>query len=429
MKRIITIVFAVFGFSLLAGAQELTPESIERRLSRSDNRIEHDRRSQNPRTWVDRGIIFQDIFDVNIQFLYLGMSSDELNLFMGDAKEKRRTETEAGVRDVWVYERIDVFLENGIVVGYDEKVVMHENPLDEAWSAFQRAIELEVSGRQENRLEEAFLRLNGQYVNKAIMHYEEGDFDKSFRAFEMALKVADSPYFTEPLDTGLVFNAGFVASLAGNHKDALPYLERSKDMGYGDGNVYVMIKEAYIETGDSLRAERILQEGFEKFPEDNMVLVELVNFYMATENSEAALNYLDLAKEQEPNNPTFHYAEGFLWDGLGEQEKAIEAYTRATEIDPDYFDAFYNLGVIYFNEAVQMLEAANEIMDNVEYEKARDEAFKVLRKAVPYLEQAHVINPEEEYTMETLRVLYYRLGMEDELEEMNRKLGRETIEE
>jgi hypothetical protein len=74
MKRFFIILFAVFGFSVLSEAQELTPESIERRLNRSDSRIEHDRRSQNPRTWVDRGIIFQDIYDVNIQFLYFGMA-------------------------------------------------------------------------------------------------------------------------------------------------------------------------------------------------------------------------------------------------------------------------------------------------------------------------------------------------------------------
>lgn len=187
-----------------------------------------------------------------------------------------------------------------------------------------------------------------------------------------------------------------------------------------------MLKDAYIELGDSTMAEQILQEGFENFPQDNMVLVELVNFYMAADNAEAALSYLELAKEQEPDNPSFHYAEGFLYDGMGEPEKAKEAYSRSLAIDPDFFDANYNMGVLYYNEAVKLLEEANEIMDNVEYEKARDAAFDVLRQSVPYLEQAHVANPEDEYTMETLRVLYYRLGMEDKLEEMNKKLGRDA---
>jgi len=80
---------------------------------------------------------------------------------------------------------------------------------------------------------------------------------------------------------------------------------------------------------------------------------------------------------------------------------------------------------MHYNEAVRLFEIANEIMDNVEYEKARDAAIEVLKKSVPFLEQAHVIDPEHLDTMETLRILYYRLGMDDKLEEMNRKLGRE----
>ena len=425
MKRFFIILFTVFGFVVLSKAQELTPESLERRLNRSDSRIEHDRRSQNPRTWVDRGIIFQDIYDVNIQFLYFGMAYDELRLFMGDPKEKRTIDTETGVRDVMVYENIDVYFENGHLVGWTEKKVIHESPLEEAYEAFQTAIDLDDRGRQERRLQDAFLRLNGQFISQAVRQYEEAEYRKSFESFKFSVKVADSPFYQEPIDTSLIFNTGFVAALAGEYQDALKYLNRAKDMDYGDGTLYVLIKDTYVQLGDSTSAERTLQEGFEKFPQDNSLLVELVNFYINADNAEAALNYLDLAKQQEPDNPSFHFAEGALYERIGETEKAKESYRRSIELDPDFFDVNYNMGVVYYNEAVKMLEAANEIMDNVEYEKARDAAFEVLKKSVPYLEQAHVVNPDHPDTMETLRILYYRLGMEDKLEEMNRKLGRE----
>ncbi len=425
MKRFFIILFTVFGFSVLSEAQELTPESVERRLSRSDSRIEHDRRSQNPRTWVDRGIIFQDVYDVNIQFLYFGMAYDEIRLFMGDPKEKRTIETETGVRDVMVYENIDVYFEDGHLVGWNEKKVIHESPLEEAYEALQTAIDLDERGRQERRLQEAFLRLNGQFISQAVRQYEEAEYKKAFESFKYSVKVADSPFYQEPIDTSLIFNTGFVAALAGEYEEALKYLKRVRDMDYGDGTLYVLIKDTYVELGDSTSAERILQEGFQRFPQDNAVLVELVNFYINADNAEAALNYLDLAKQQEPDNPSFHFAEGALYERIGEPEKAKESYRRSIELDPDFFDVNYNMGVVYYNEAVRMLEVANEIMDNVEYEKARDAAFEVLKKSIPYLEQAHVINPGHTDTMETLRILYYRLGMEDKLEDMNRKLGRE----
>ncbi len=426
MKRFLILLCAVFGFSLISEAQELTPESVERRLDRSDRQIEHDRRSQRPRTWVNRGIVFQDIFDVNIQLLYLGMSKEELILFMDEPEERQTIETERGVvRDVLVYENIDVYFQDGQLVGWNERVVIHESPLEEAYEAFQTAIELDERGRQERRLQEAFLRLHGQFISQAVKQYEDSEFKKAFESFQYAVKVADSPLYEEPIDTGIVFNTGFLAAVAGEHEEALKYLKRARDMDYSDANLYVLIKETYVELGDSTSAERILQEGFEKFPQENALLIELVNFYIHADNAEAALDYLELAKQQEPDNPSFHFAEGALFERLGKGDKAKEAYKRSIELDPDFFDVNYNMGVIYYNEAVRMLEEANEIVDNVEYEEARKEAFDVLRKSIPYMEQAHVVDPDHRETMETLRILYYRLGMEDKLEEMNKKLGRE----
>ncbi len=447
MKRFLIVVFSILGFSVLSEAQEqvpltdegLTHESIERRLERNEDRIEHERHGQRPRTWVDRGIIFQDIFDVNIEVLYFGMTEDELMLFKGDPKEKYSTETEMGIRHVLVYDKIEIYFEDGQLVGWKETEVIHENPLDEAYSAFQRAsvlLEEEEPGffqrifgsRQEGRLEDAYLRLHGQYISQAVLAYEERDFSDAFNSFKTAVEIADSPYYDEPVDTGLIFNTGFVATLAEDYEEAIEYLGRAKDLDYGEGDIYAIMKDAYVGLGDSTNAELILQEGFEKYPQNNVILVELVNFYINAEQSETALEYLELAKEQEPENPSFHFAEGMLHEKLEEPDKAKEAYLRSIDLDPDFFDGNYNMGVMYYNEAVSMLEEANEIVEVAEYEKARDEAFDVMAQAVPYLERAHEINPETPEVMETLRIIYYRLGYEEKLEEMNRKLGREPLE-
>lgn len=441
MKRIFIIFLAVFGFSFFAEAQEITPETVKRRLDRSDSRIEHDKHGERAKTWVDRGIVFQDVFDVNIQYLYFGMAQDELRLFMGDPNEQQTVETATGVRNILVYDNIEVYFENGELVGWQETEVIHENPLENAYSSFQRAIQIEEEGEdrgffgnlfggsQERRIMDAFPRLSGQFVSQAVLQYEDADYDKAYESFKLAVEVADSPFHEEPVDTGLVYNTGFVAQLAGKHQESVPYLERAKEMGYGGGTVYILLKEAYMEMDDLENAEQILQEGFQNYPDDNAVLTELVNFYLVvTEDADAAFEYLQIAIEQEPNNPTFYFAQGALYERMDEPEKAKESYEKSISIDPDYFDANYNMGVLFYNEAVRLLEAANEIMDNVEYEKARDAAYDVLREAIPYLERAHLSNPDhpnQEAVMDTLRIIYYRLGIEDKLEDMNRKLGRD----
>jgi tetratricopeptide (TPR) repeat protein len=441
MKHFFLIFFTVLGFSFISEAQELTPETVKRRLERSNNRIENANHREKAKTWVDRGIVFQDVYDVNTQYLYLGMSRDELRLFMGDPREVRTEESQQRVRNIYVYDNIELYFENEELIGWQETEVIHENPLDEAYTSFQKAIELEETGpepgffarifssSQDRRISNSLLRLHGQYVSKAVLEYEKNDFESSFQAFQRSIEIADSPYYEEPVDTGLVFNTGFVAALAGKYEESLNYLNRAKDMGYSEGgSLYVLMKEAYVELGDSTSAEQILQEGFKKFPQDNTILVELVNFYITSDNAQQALNYLNLAKQQEPDNPSFHYAEGALYEQMGEPEKAEAAYRRSLELDPNFFEANYNMGIVHFNRAVRMLEEANEIMDNKKYEEARDAAYDVLKLAIPYLEQAHAITPDDPSTMETLRIIYYRLGIEDKLEEMNVKLGREVLE-
>ena len=145
MKRLLVIFISVFALFSLSDAQDLTPESVERRLERSNSRIEHERHGENAKTWVDRGIIFQDIFDVNIQYLYFGMSSDELALFMGEPNERQVIETEAGERNISVYDNIDINFENGRLVSWEETEVIHENPLEEAYASFQQAIKIAIA--------------------------------------------------------------------------------------------------------------------------------------------------------------------------------------------------------------------------------------------------------------------------------------------
>jgi predicted Zn-dependent protease len=46
-----------------------------------------------------------------------------------------------------------------------------------------------------------------------------------------------------------------------------------------------------------------LQEGFEKYPEDNTVLTSMIQIYLDMNKTQDAMKYLDLAIEREPGMP------------------------------------------------------------------------------------------------------------------------------
>ena len=71
---------------------------------------------------------------------------------------------------------------------------------------------------------------------------------------------------------------------------------------------------------------------------------------------------LQKAIELNPQNANYHYVLGQLledWTELdGAWEQAIQEFTRATELDPSYIEAWYNRGLLY--EKLGGLEKACE---------------------------------------------------------------------
>ena len=58
-----------------------------------------------------------------------------------------------------------------------------------------------------------------------------------------------------------------------------------------------------------------------------------------------------------------------------------------------------------------MISAAGDIPVNKQkkYDASIDAAHKQMNKAIPYFEKCHSINPNDIYTMEMLKVCYYKL--------------------
>ena len=89
---------------------------------------------------------------------------------------------------------------------------------------------------------------------------------------------------------------------------------------------------------------------------------------------------------------------------------------------PDYFDANYNLGALYYNQAVDIIKKAQDENDNDKYNKMMDKAKGIMKVALPYLEKAYSIKGTDKNTMISLKELYYRLGQVAKSKEVGDKL-------
>ena len=305
---------------------------------------------------------------------------------------------------------------------------LYEDPLFQAYDNYMLALEKDEKGKLGKLVDLTMPMLSNDFINLGITKFQESDFPTALKAFDTNLEIGEMEFFGGVVDTTIMFNAGLAAYNGQLYDDAIKHFTAVKDLNYGDFSVYVLLKNSYVAKGDSAGGLTTLQQGFTQYPDNENLLIELINYYLTkggTDAAQEALDYVSLAKEQDPTNASYYYAEGILYDKIGKIEESIASYEEALERNPDYFDSNYNLGAHHFNRGVNKVNECNEIMDNAEYTKCKEEADAIFEIALPYMEKAHEINPEDISTMETLKLLYYRMKMMDKHEEMDKKLKGE----
>ena len=298
-----------------------------------------------------------------------------------------------------------------------------DDPLKKAWESYQKAIQLDEKKKIQKTIEIYLPMLNADFINAAVEEFKKKEYKSAMEYFDYALKVGEDPIFNGAVDTSIIYNAGLSAYNGKIWNKAIEYLTKAKDMGYGGGAAYVLLKNAYLEKGDTLTGLKVLQEGFDKNPTDKSIIFELINYYLLVEdNSQAAIDYIDKAMQQDPGNASLYFAKGLALDKLGKHEEAIEAYKKSIEKDSTYLNAYYNLGALIFNDGVTKFNKCNEIMDNEKFKECVTKADEIFKESLPYLEKAHELDPKELNTLETLKVLYYRLHMYDKRDKIVKEL-------
>jgi tetratricopeptide (TPR) repeat protein len=429
MKRL-SFVSAILVF-VLAGyirAQEaamqplINYKALENKLKKSNNAIEDPKKNIKAKTWMSRGELLMEIYTVNLQYIRKGMPSAEAKLFFKEPNEIKQKQEGSSLIEEYIYERLTLTFRNDSLIDWLETKKIAEDPLFKAKEAFIKVEELDTEGKLAEDLAVKLDALKLNFENEAVYSYTKNDYKRSVACFKEILAINEMEAMGNTIDTIIFYNAGRVEFELEDYEDAIEHFEIAKKYNHPDPFLYKYLYDSYVITGDTVNAMQALKDGFKIFPENQTILIELINYYLTKNKSEEALEYLAIAKEDDPENISFYFAEGTLYDRMGLFEEAKKSYEQCIMLDDQYFNAFYNLGVMYYNRAVLLYEKANEILDNVEYEKAKKLADDELYKAVPYMEQAHTIDPDDIETLRTLKTMYYRLQVDDKYDDIIQKL-------
>ncbi len=90
-----------------------------------------------------------------------------------------------------------------------------------------------------------------------------------------------------------------------------------------------------------------------KDPKNLQAWVSLGNDYFDTSQSQKAIDAYGKALEINPNNPDVLTDQGVMFRKVGWFDKALANFEKAQQVDPKHLQSLYNIGVVYMEDMKQ----------------------------------------------------------------------------
>lgn len=411
MKRIL-IALSLIASIQVAGAQVKVITDAKNAVDKAVAATENPKKAEKAATWIALGKAYVGAYDAPVGSVWANATKQELALVMGNEKPSATETVEIGgeVMTKEVYETKNLYFRgNGTLAIIEPTVSVVENPLGKAVDAYAKALSLDP--KKQKDVTAALEAINGKLVNDGYNQYVFGDYAAASKAFEQA---AQSLEPIAKIDTNSIYNAGFTAQFAGQNDRAKELFKKCYNLGYyaNDGDIF-----AKLAAVDPSNAKGYLEEGFQKFPQSQSILIGLINYYIQNNEEPSRLfSLLDQAKENEPNNPSLLYVEGNINKELGDLEKAAACYNKCAEIDPNYEFGYIGLGTMYYNQAVDIQTKAQEEFDDAKYAALVAEFEKTLKACIEPFEKAYSITSDKDIKLgvaEYLKNTYFRFRDQD----------------
>lgn len=312
----------------------------------------------------------------------------------------------------------------------------------------------DAKGRVKNKVRKdiaGILRANHPfYINGGVYYNEQGDYKKATDFFEIYWNIPSLPIFEGEKDAFVLdstfqtikYYAIITAIQGEDHKRALAMLQRAakepfiENSAYKESDIYELMASEYIQLGDSAKFLEILYDGAEKFPSSNYFLPNLVNVFIREGNTDKAMEYLDKAIENTPQNSCdLNSVKGALLAEQKNYEAAEAEYRKALAQDPNCERALEAIAVNFILQA-QDLKEKTALMSDRQQQMVNDkQTVELYQKALPSLEKyAELLKGREapahdiESALLKLRNVYYNLSSmgvdkSKEMEEVEKELN------
>lgn len=329
-------------------------------------------------------------------------------------------------------------------------VLAMPNAAIDAKVALEKGIELSLKKHEAKEAITALTDTENHLNNIGIYAFQEKDYKAAFANFSAAAKIFEifksngeektSRLFDPAIRNEHFFYTGIAGFYGDNKQDAAPYFEELFKNGSNEPFVYEALFNIYEE--DEQKSLVYLNKGRELFPNNTGLLFAEINHYVKKGEMEKMISKLENALELEPDNVSIYTTLGSVYDQLctkaseaDEKEKAKEYFDKsltyfnqALKLDPNYFDAIYSIGALYYNSAANMTKELNKFANDYskegtkKYNEIKTTMDALFDQALPFFQKAESLNANDPGVLQALSEIYARKNVLDKAQQYKERL-------
>ncbi len=253
--------------------------------------------------------------------------------------------------------------------------------------------------------------------NYGDIAFYAGDYQKALKLYEEALAQSqDSGIF----DKEFYFRMGYSYQKRHNNKLAEQYYLKSLRPGPDNHQQYIIISDFFNKNDNTDLAIEVIETGLKHFPAEREKLIEkLISSYSEDGQLNRAMEIIDNAIEQNPDDYKLYYLRGNLLEELGRKDGALENYIMSTKLNREFTNSFIKSGSLIYHNTYRKHETAREKYDKIakptqkQYLEQKEKLSHISNEylsALSYLEHAHELSPGNKSVIELIASIHRMLN-------------------
>lgn len=411
-----------------ANAQRVNTASELKKLEKVDAAILDAKKNVKAATWNAHGKAYTDAYVLPTKYLVSNIPVQTLQMSVGEPLEVFEDTFNGQPALVARYEYVDVYINQSyLIVGWKQTKALKENLAETAIESYKKAYELD--NKMGSKIAVNALFLSNALAQQGNALNEVGLTEEAAKSFELAYRAQQVVPGTE-LNAGLIYNAGVLntrlASTLSGEKAVELFAKAEKlfaeaiEAGYKDqGDIYYFLYHTFygqreVNRDEMLaKAKEVLLEGIKLYPSNNLILEGLIALYAGEEgvgDPADLIDMLDRSLASTPDNYDLWYGRGIIFNALMNYDECINSFKKCVELRPAQYEANYYLGYFYIVKADALINQLNSSYDpNIDYNTEVEKINLVYAEAIPWMERALEIKPNDPASIESLSSLCFRL--------------------